>query len=72
MEVAAKSYLPGVLSGILVSYVSVYSIAVCAAIAMPRWFPIALWQVVVVFGLGAFMPTLVIYLFTLLVMRPDH
>jgi hypothetical protein len=71
MEVSVKSYLAGVLSGILVSYVTVYSIAVTAAIVMPREFPIVLWQVAVVFGLGAFLPALVIYLLTLLVSRPN-
>jgi len=71
MEVSVKSYLPGVLSGILVSYVTVYSIAVTAAIAMPREFSIVLWQMAVVFGLGAFLPTLIIYLSTLFVSRPN-
>ncbi len=71
MEVSLKSYLPGVLSGIVISYITVYSIAVTSAIVMPREFPILLWQVAVVFGLGAFLPALVIYLSTLLVSRPN-
>lgn len=71
MEGSVKSYLSGVLSGILVGYITIYSIAAAAAIAMPRGFPFVLWEVAVVFGLGAFLPTLVIYLFTLLVTRPN-
>ena len=68
---SAKSFLVGILCGILVSYLAVYSIAMTAAIAMPRDFPVVLWQVAVVFGLGAFVPTLIIYSAGLLLLRPN-
>lgn len=68
---SAKSFLVGILCGILVSYLAVYSIAMTAAIAMPRDFPVVLWQVAVVFGLGAFVPTLIIYSAGLLISRPN-
>ena len=68
---SVKSFLVGVLCGILVSYVSVYCIAMTAAIAMPRDFPVVLWQVAVVLGLGAFVPALIIYSTGLLISRPN-
>lgn len=68
---SVKSFLVGVLCGILVSYLAVYSIAMTAAIAMPRDFPVVLWQVAVVFGLGAFAPALIIYSAGLLLLRPN-
>ena len=68
---SAKSFLLGFLCGTLASYVSVYSIAMTAAIAMPKDFPVVLWQVAVVFGLGAFVPALIIYSTGLLLSRPN-
>ena len=69
---SVRSFLPGILCGILVSYVSVYCIAMTAAIAMPRDFPVVLWQVAVVLGLGAFVPALIIYSTGLLISRPNR
>ena len=69
---SVRRFLPGILCGILVSYVSVYCIAMTAAIAMPRDFPVVLWQVAVVLGLGAFVPALIIYSTGLLISRPNR
>ena len=69
MSVSAKSFLSGALSGVLVSYSLIYSIAVTAAIAMPRDFPVSLWDASVIFGLGAFLPTLILYSLSLLISR---
>ena len=71
MAISVRSFLSGILSGILVGYVAVYSIAMTAAIAMPREFSVALWDVAVVFGLGAFLPTLVIYSLSLVSSRQN-
>ena len=48
-----KSLLVGTGSGAVTCFASVYAIGHTAAIAMPSGFPIALWNAVVVFGLGA-------------------
>lgn len=66
-----KSFLLGALYGTLVSYVSIYSLAMTAAIAMPGGFPVALWQVAVVFGLGAFAPALIVYSAGLAISAPN-
>lgn len=72
MAMSVKSFLSGVLGGILVSGIAVYTIGVTAAIAMPSGFPVALWHVAVVFGLGAFLPALVIHSSILLILRPNR
>ncbi len=71
MAISIKSFFSGFLCGVLVSYILVYSIAMTAAIAMPVGFNIALWDVLVVFGLGAFLPTLAIYSLCLVASRPN-
>ncbi|HEU4669462.1 MAG TPA: hypothetical protein VFR91_02020 [Dyella sp.] len=71
MEVSARNPLPGICSGILVSWVVLRAIGATAAVARPLGVSSDLWQAVVVFGLGAFVPALVIYLTTLLVFRPS-
>lgn len=71
MATSVKSFLSGFLSGLLVSYILVFSIAMTAAIAMPEEFNMALWDAVVVFGLGAFLPTVAIYFLSLVVTRPN-
>ena len=71
MNLTAKSYVSGAVCGALVSWVSIYSIAVTAAIAMPHGFPSDLWQVIIVFGLGAFLPAFAIYCAILLIFRPN-
>ena len=62
MEGLLKSTLAGTASGVLTGYVAVPALAATAAIAMPPGWPIALWTSVVMFGLGAFLPALVIHL----------
>ena len=48
-----KSTAAGVLSGGLTYAISIYALAFTNALVMPHGFPIALWETVVVFGLGA-------------------
>ena len=71
MEGVLKSTLAGTASGLLTGYVAVPALAATAAIAMPPGWPNALWGAVVVFGLGAVLPTLVIHLLALRLARAN-
>ncbi len=55
----------GALSGLCTYVASIYLLARTSAFVMPREFPLAVWQALVVFGLGAFAVALVIHLFAL-------
>ena len=61
MAGALKSTLAGTVSGVLTGNLAIPAMAATAAIAMPVGWPNALWTAVVVFGLGAFLPALVIH-----------
>ena len=69
MTNSIKSMLAGAASGIITSYFAVPAIGVTAAIAMPSGWPLAIWNALVVFGLGAFLPALVIQSAALLITR---
>lgn len=71
MTGSLKGLLAGAISGIITSYVAVPAIGVTAAIAMPSGWPVALWSALVVFGLGAFLPALVIQFAALLMTRAN-
>ncbi|MGV8940350.1 MAG: hypothetical protein ACOH1P_02290 [Lysobacter sp.] len=61
MSQLLKSLMVGVVSGVLTYVVSVRLIGYPVAIAMPRGFPLARWDAVVVFGLGAALVALLIH-----------
>jgi hypothetical protein len=69
MTYSLKSILAGAVSGIITTFLAVPAIGVTAAIAMPSGWPVALWSALVVFGLGAFLPALVIQSAALLITR---
>lgn len=71
MTGSLKGLLAGAISGIITSYLAVPAIGVTAAIAMPSGWPVALWSALVVFGLGAFLPALVIQFAALLMTRAN-
>jgi len=53
MSQSLKSFAAGILSGAFTYAASTYALAHTNAFVMPRGFPLALWEAVVVFGLGA-------------------
>ncbi len=55
----------GALSGLCTYAASTYLLARTSALVMPREFPLAVWQALVVFGLGAFTVALVIHVLAL-------
>ena len=59
MRQLLKSLSIGAVTGAITYFASVHAIAYTAAIAVPPGFPLAAWQALVVFGLGA---TLVAFL----------
>ena len=71
MAGALKSTLAGTVSGVLTGNLAVPAMAATAAIAIPVGWPNALWTAVVVFGLGAFLPALVIHLAALRLTRAN-
>ena len=56
-----KSFTAGIVSGVLTYVVSIRLLGYTAAFAMPQGFPPALWDAVVVFGLGAVLVALLIH-----------
>lgn len=71
MAGSLKSILAGVISGIVTSCLAVPAIGVIAAIAMPSGWFVVLWSTLVVFGLGAFLPALIIQFSVLLISRAN-
>jgi hypothetical protein len=55
----------GALSGTCTYAASIYVLARTSALVMPREFPLAVWQALVVFGLGAFAIALAIHVFAI-------
>ena len=53
----------GAVSGLCTYAASIYLLARTSAFVMPRGFPLAVWQALVVFGLGAFAVALLIHVF---------
>jgi hypothetical protein len=61
MQQSIKSIAIGVVSGLLTYSASVYALGFTNALAMPRGFPLALWETAVVFGLGTMLVALLIH-----------
>ena len=53
MRLPFKGVVVGTASGIATYFISIYALGYTNAIAMPKGFPLALWDSIVVFGLGA-------------------
>ena len=71
MEGTLKDMLVGTISGGVTSYLSMPMMGATAAIAMPSGWSVTLWSIIVVFGLGAFLPALIIHSAALLVTRAN-
>ena len=71
MEGLLKSILAGTFSGVVTGGLAVPAIGATAAIAMPSGWPVTLWDALIVFGLGAFLPALIIHSFALLITRAN-
>lgn len=65
MSHSLKSIAAGILSGAFTCAASIYALAHTNAFVMPRGFPLALWEVVVVFGLGAAVVAFLIHFFSI-------
>lgn len=63
--------LAGMISGVVTSCLAVPAMGATAAMAMPSGWPVTLWSVLIVFGLGAFLPALIIHASALLLARAD-
>lgn len=61
MRQSLKSIAAGVVSGGLTYAASIYALGFTNASAMPRGFPLALWEAAVVFGIGALLVALLIH-----------
>lgn len=71
MEGPRKSILAGTISGVVTSCAAVPVMGATAAIAMPSGWPVTLWNALIVFGLGAFLPALIIHSSALLITRAN-
>ena len=56
-----KSFMAGIVSGVLTHFACIRLIGYTAAFAMPRGFPMALWDAVVIYGLGATLAAFLIH-----------
>jgi hypothetical protein len=65
MQQFIKSITAGILSGGLTCIASTYTLGFTHAFAIPRNFPLAFWEMIVVFGIGAMLVALVIHLFAI-------
>jgi hypothetical protein len=65
MQQSIKSIGVGVVSGGLTCVASIYALGFTNAFAMPRDFPLAIWDTIMVFGLGAMLVALVIHFFAI-------
>jgi hypothetical protein len=66
MQGPIKSIIAGAVSGISTYFVSISTLGYTNAFVMPSWAPLAVWEAVVVFGLGAALVALLIHLAALL------
>lgn len=69
MQGFVKGILIGALSGIAVYFASTYALGYTNALAMPSWASLALWEAIVVFGLGAGLVAFVIHCIGLFLFR---
>ena len=62
MQQSLKSFAIGAVSGVITYAATIYAMGYTMAFAMPRGFPLALWEALVVFGLGAVLVAFLIHL----------
>ena len=65
MQGPIRSIFAGVVSGVATYFVSLYALGFTNAFVMPSWASLAVWNAVVVLGLGATLVALVIHFVTL-------
>jgi len=61
MQGIIKSIVAGAVSGIATYFASIYALGYTNAFVMPSWAPFALWETVVIFGLGAALVALLVH-----------
>ena len=71
MQGPLKSIAAGVVSGVATYFVSVAALSYTNAFVMPSWAPLALWEAVVVFGVGAALVALLAQLVALRMSQAD-
>lgn len=71
MRQAIKSSAIGVASGLLTYAASIYALGFTNAFVMPAGFPLALWQTVVVFGIGATLVALLVHFLAIRVLAAN-
>ena len=64
-----KNIVLGIVSGIATYFVSTHALGYTSALAMPKGFSLALWDSIVVFGLGASLVAFAIHYVILRVLR---
>ncbi len=69
MQLSFKSVIVGAISGIATYFISIYALGYTAALAMPKDFSLALWDSIVVFGLGALLVAFAIHYAALRILR---
>ena len=62
MQQLVKGLIVGAASGVATYFASIQALGYTMAIAMPRGFPLALWDAVVFLGLGATLVALIVHL----------
>lgn len=65
MSQTLKSFVAGIVSGAITYAASIQALAHTSAFVMPRGFPLALWDAVVVFGLGAALVAFLIHVISI-------
>jgi hypothetical protein len=70
MSQALRSIAIGVASGIATYFAARHALGLTSAFVLPDGFPLVLWEILVVFGLGATLVALIIHLTALGVTRP--
>lgn len=65
MRLVVKSIAAGLISGVFTCFASVQALGYANALVMPGWMPLALWQALVVPGLGAALVALLVQLLAL-------
>ena len=71
MQGPVKSIVAGVVSAIATYFASVVALGYTNAFVMPSWAPLALWETVVVFGIGAALVALLIHIVVLRLFQAD-
>jgi hypothetical protein len=69
MQGPIKSIVAGIASGIATYFASIAALGYTAAFVMPSWAPLSLWEILVVFGLGAALVALIFQVIALRIFR---